>query len=185
VREAVEAQVLNGTGVSPQIGPGLLVDPAIPTVDYAATPYLMDLILTAVIELMNQGTNAVVTVLNPTDLGTMLGSTNANEDYVSGGPFAAGSLQLSIWGTLAVPSPSVPAGTALVGSPQVGSRLWVREPVQVYVSDSDQDSFVKNMLTFLGETAVAFTNEQPEAWRKVDLSATTARSATTTKTSKS
>jgi hypothetical protein len=47
--------------------------------------------------------------------------------------------------------------------------LFVREGVQVLVSDSDSDDFLRNRITMLGETRVASAIWQPGAFAIVHL----------------
>jgi hypothetical protein len=52
-----------------------------------------------------------------------------------------------------------------------GATLFVREAVQVIASDSDQDDFVRNRVTLLGEGRFALAIWQPSAFAVVDLAA--------------
>lgn len=76
----------------------------------------------------------------------------------------------SIWGLQVVQNRLVPAavGGPIVGDP-IGAALLVREGVNIKTSDADQDDFIKNRVTILGETRVAFPVWRPTAFAKAPL----------------
>ena len=63
------------------------------------------------------------------------------------------------------------AGGALVGDFANGCTLFVREGANVRLSDSDQDDFVRNRATLLGEGRFALAVWSPASFVTVDLSA--------------
>jgi HK97 family phage major capsid protein len=63
----------------------------------------------------------------------------------------------------------MPAGQALVGDFANGATLFVREAVNVRTSDADQDDFVRNRLTMLGEGRFGLAVWQPAAFTLVHL----------------
>ena len=63
----------------------------------------------------------------------------------------------------------VPLGQAIVGDWTNGATLFVREAVNVRISDADQDDFVKNRLTMLGEMRAGLAIWQPTAFAVVHL----------------
>jgi hypothetical protein len=52
-----------------------------------------------------------------------------------------------------------------------GATLFVRERVHVLISDSDQDDFLRNRVTLLGEMRAAIAIWQPSCFALVDLTA--------------
>jgi HK97 family phage major capsid protein len=74
-----------------------------------------------------------------------------------------------LWGVPLVPSPAIPQGTVLVGDFTIGAQLFIREGVQVLMSDSDQDDFLRNRVTLLGEMRAALAVFRPSAFAAVDL----------------
>ncbi len=103
------------------------------------------------------------------DWRDMLRAKNGNQEYYSAGPFAATARVL--WGTTVVPVHGLTPGTALVGDTRGSIQVLVREGVNVLVSDSDQDDFLRNRVTLLGEGRFGLRIEQPAAWCAVDLAA--------------
>jgi HK97 family phage major capsid protein len=106
--------------------------------------------------------------LNPRDWANMLkAKAEGSGEYFSAGAFAAQAERL--WDVPTVPTPAVPAGSALVGDAVVGATVLVREGVHVLVSDSDQDDFLRNKITLLGEGRFSVVVWQPTAFCLVHL----------------
>ena len=90
-------------------------------------------------------------VLNPVDYGSMLAAkaVGSGERLDSNGAFSTPGD--TIWGLPAIVSTVLPAGQCLVGDFGLGATLFVREGINTRMSDSDQDDFVRNRVTILGE----------------------------------
>jgi hypothetical protein len=73
----------------------------------------------------------------------------------------------TIWG-LAVTTNRI-VNKPLVGDP-AGATLLVREGVNIKTSDADQDDFIRNRVTVLGETRVAMPVWRPTAFALAPLS---------------
>jgi hypothetical protein len=69
-----------------------------------------------------------------------------------------------------IPSASIAQGTALVGDFEIGAMLLIREGVNVLLSDSDQDDFIRNRVTMLGEMRAALPVFRPAAFSTVHFS---------------
>lgn len=121
--------------------------------------------------------------LNPTTwLGMLTLKATTNQyvlgdagDYVAGPDLGSvnsipGIGRQSIWGLRVVQNRLIPAaaGGPIVGDP-IGATLLVREGVNIKTSDADQDDFIKNRVTILGETRVAFPVWRPSAFAKAPL----------------
>jgi HK97 family phage major capsid protein len=88
--------------------------------------------------------------VNPRDWAAMLKATDDQGGRLdSGGAFATPAA--SLWGLPAVPSKALTEGQALVGAFGTGATLFIREAVNVRISDSDQDDFLRNRITALAE----------------------------------
>jgi HK97 family phage major capsid protein len=74
-----------------------------------------------------------------------------------------------MWGLPAIPSRAMPQGQALVGAFARGTTLFIREAVNVRISDADQDDFVRNRLTMLGEGRFGLAVWQPTAFWVVNV----------------
>lgn len=70
-----------------------------------------------------------------------------------------------------IPSSAIAAGTVLVGDFASGCTLYVREGVQTLLSDSDQDDFVRNRRTILGEGRFGLAVWAPANFAVVHLTA--------------
>jgi hypothetical protein len=66
-----------------------------------------------------------------------------------------------------IPSVAIAQGTALVGDFSIGAQLLIREGVQVLLSDSDQDDFIRNRVTMLAEMRAALPVFRPAAFATV------------------
>ena len=148
---------------------GLLVDPDVSSIAFAAGRNSMDSIMEGIVNLLQAGAEPLVTALSVRDW-----AFDADREGQQRGPISVrdpSRQRPSCSGTRHLfPQPGVSDGMALVGDPRT-TTLLVREGVQVFVSDSDSDNLIKNMLTVLGEGAFDLMTEQPKAWCKVDLAA--------------
>jgi HK97 family phage major capsid protein len=167
VQRRLEGQILAGNGSDPNLR-GILNTSGIGAVDYAAGP-VADLILTGITAVMLAEAQATGIVMNPLDWQGVLTAKNDSGDYYGGGPFSITPQVL--WGVPLIPSTVIPAGTVLVGDFALGAQLFIREGVQVLLSDSDQDDFIRNRVTLLGEMRAALAVFRPTAFATVDLTA--------------
>lgn len=73
----------------------------------------------------------------------------------------------NIWGKPVVLSTVIAPDSALVGAWRQGATLYVRSGIQVAVTDSDSDDFLKGIITILAELRAAFAVQQPKAFCEV------------------
>jgi len=166
VMRRLEAQIINGDGSGENIQ-GILNTSGIQTVANAAGP-LADLILSGITKIFLADGEADGVVLNPTDWQTVLtAKASGSGEYLAGGPFS--TVASTIWGVPLLPSPAEPVGVGLVGDFGMGAQVFVREGVNVLLSDSDQDDFIKNRVTMLGEGRFALAVWRPVAFASVDF----------------
>lgn len=167
VRRRLEAQVINGNGTSPNLR-GIMQTTGTQSVAYAAGP-LADLILTGITKVMLAEGEADGVALNPTDWQTVLSGKGSDGHYLAGGPFSP--IPPSIWGVNLLGTAAVTAGEGLVGDFGMGAMLFIREGVNVLLSDSDQDDFIKNRVTMLGEMRAALAVWVPGMFAELDFTA--------------
>lgn len=108
------------------------------------------------------GHSATVIALHPRDLADLELETDAS----GGGAYRGNrspSLGRSLWNVPVVSTPAVPRGLAVAGDWRQ-ARLWVREEVEVRVSDTVGESFERNTLVFRGELRAAFGVTAPQAF---------------------
>jgi HK97 family phage major capsid protein len=176
VLRRLEGQVLAGDGAGANMR-GILQTSGLGAVTFAAGNLVTDQVLKGITTVMLADAEATGIVLHPTDWQTALlakstytaqaGVTGGSGEYFSGGPFEVTPQQM--WGVPLVPSVAVAQGTALVGDFAIGAQLLIREGVQVLLSDSDQDDFIKNRVTMLAEMRAALPVFRPAAFATVAL----------------
>lgn len=167
VERRLEKQLLNGKGEGEELL-GILNTSGIGSVAFTAGALVTDQVLKAITSVLLADAQATGIVLHPTDWQTALLAKAAGDGhYFSGGPFQV--TPQVMWGVPLVASASVPKGTALVGDYEIGTQLLIRSGVEVLMSDSDQDDFVKNRATLLGEMRAALPVFRPPAFAKAAL----------------
>jgi HK97 family phage major capsid protein len=83
--------------------------------------------------------------------------------YYAGGPFMnAGNPNL--WGLPVVVTPRMPAGTAVVGNFAVGGQIFRKGGITVEATNSNNDDFVKNLVTIRAEERLLLAVYRPNAF---------------------
>jgi len=166
VMRRVEAQVLAGDGTGENIL-GILNTSGIASIPYAASTPLTDLALDGIVDVLVSSAEPNGVVLNPVDWAGMLKAkaSGSGERLDSDGAFATPPVQL--WGLPAVPNVAIAQGKALVGDFARGATLFVREGVNLRVSDSDQDAFIRNLVVMLAEGRFGLAIWQPSCFCEV------------------
>lgn len=109
-------------------------------------------------------------LVHPTDLeAALLAKTSGSGEY-QGSPPLGGLFGLE-WEARTIPTTAVTVGRAIVGDFAGGCTLFIRQGVNVLMSDSDQDDFTKNRVTLLGEMRAALPCWAPSLFVDVDLAA--------------
>jgi HK97 family phage major capsid protein len=161
VRLRLESQLLNGDGAAPNLR-GILnvvgvqgqAKGADPTPDTIAKA--MRLIET------NGGYSADTIVLHPADWEAIRLLRTADGIYIWGSPADAG--RASIWGLPVVVTSACPEGTGIVGAFKAASMLFFRSDMQIAVSDSHSDFFIRNQVMLRAEVRVAMACFRPTAF---------------------
>lgn len=139
-----------------------------------------DGIFNAIMTVMtNSGFSADVILINPTDYANLRLRKDGNGQYLAGG-FAFGGygngaveLQPSIWGIPTIVSSAVEVGTCIVGAFKAGASVVSKASgLRVEVTNTDQDDFVKNMITIRAEERLALAVRYPAAFVKITGSST-------------
>lgn len=166
----VEDQIVAGDGTGQNLR-GILNTTGIATVAFDADEPLSDLTLDAITTVLVSDAVPDLAIFNPLDLAAML-KTKADGSGVrldSDGAFAPTAN--TIWDLPRVASTAIAQGKALVGDFALGATLFIRSGVDVRISDSDQDDFLKRRVTLLGETRVGLAVWNPTCFCEVSLSA--------------
>jgi HK97 family phage major capsid protein len=170
VLRRIENQILSGDGTGQNLR-GILNTTGIASIAFNAGEPLSDLALDAITTVLVSDAVPDLAIFNPMDLASMMKAKAAGsgERLDSQGAFAATASTL--WDLPRVASTAIPVGTALVGDFALGASLFLREGVNVRASDSDQDDFIKNRTTLLGEARVGLAVWNPTCFAQVDLAA--------------
>lgn len=114
-------------------------------------------------------------LINPADWATLLRSKDNNNQYLLGGPafgpYGNGGYNGApkIWGLNVIESAGIPQGECVVGAFRAGAAVISKanEGFRVEVSNSDQDDFIKNIITIRIEERLALAVRVPAAFEIV------------------
>lgn len=177
LKRAEDAQFISGDGVTPNLT-GILTTSGIQVLDatyFTGAPVKdatfgnenANRIRRAITKIMTTGdAQPTFIVANPADVEDWDTVSNAQRDYLFGGPARPGTKQL--WGVPVVQSQGITAKTALVGDGSMAA-IVDRMDAQIYTTDSHSDYFIRNILTVLAEERVALPVFRPVAFAKVTL----------------
>jgi HK97 family phage major capsid protein len=157
-------QLLNGNGTPPNLR-GILNTSGIQTQALGADTR-PDAVYKAMVKVRFTGFfEPDGAVFNPTDWQNIRLLRDANGQYIWGAPSDAGVER--IWGLPVVQTPTIAAGTALVGAFQLGAQVWYREGLRVESTNSNEDDFKKNLIAIRAEQREALTVYRPKAFATV------------------
>lgn len=128
---------------------------------------LADLILDAMMDVQAvSGRAADAVVMNPADWYALrVGKTQGGE-YYGGGYYAEGRIA-TIWGLPCVVTADIAAGTILVGAFRTGGTVLSKGGTSVAMSNSNEDDFIKNLVTIRAEERIALALRVPSAFKKL------------------
>ena len=114
-------------------------------------------------------------LINPADWATLLQTKDSNLQYLLGGPaygpYGNGGYAGNprIWGLNVIESAGIPQGECCVGAFKAGAAVITKanEGFRVEVSNSDQDDFIKNIITIRIEERLALAVRVPAAFEVV------------------
>ena len=118
-------------------------------------------------------------LINPADWATLLQTKDSSLQYLLGGPaygpYGNGGYNGNprIWGLNVVESAGVPQGQCVVGAFKAGASVVTKagEGLRVEVSNSDQDDFIKNIITIRIEERLVLAVRVPAAFSLVGTAA--------------
>lgn len=152
LREEEEDQILNGNGTSPNLSG--IFDQSISTVGSAGTD--LDAVVDAIRTIRADNREPTAMVVHPNDwysTGFLLAKDTAG-NYLIGDPRASLDVLNSLWGLRVVVTPAQTESTLLVGD-FTQCVVADREQSAIYVSDSHNDWFARNLLAVLAEERLA------------------------------
>ena len=169
---AEEDQLINGTGLNDEVL-GLLALHDIQTLRASSMPGIhpnVDAIRKAktmtLIGLARVPADAVA--IHPNDSMQLDLIKDLYGRYLAGDPFGTGmDPQPPIWRLPRVESEAIEEGTCIVAAWKLGGTVYDVMPVVIYMSDSHEDFFVRNLIAILFEERVALVVRRPTAFVKI------------------
>ena len=165
IRRHLEDQCLNGDGTGQNLL-GLMNVAGLNTVAGTADDNIADAILRGITTLVLVDESPNFVTLNPITVQDLALSKTTTGEYTFGYPGMYNTP--SIWGLAVTQNRTIAEASPLIGD-NSAHQLLVREGLLVKTSDNDQDDFVRNRVTVLSETRVAYIVWRPYAFCEVDL----------------
>jgi len=157
-----ESQILNGDGT----GQNLLG--IIPQATAYAAPIALpgatriDMIRLAMLQAILAEYPASGHVMNPIDWAFIETLKDGQGRYIIGNP--QGQITPTLWGLPVVQTQAISVDKFLTGAFQLGAQIFDRWAARVEIATENEDDFIKNLLTVLGEERVALAVYRPEAF---------------------
>lgn len=167
VRLTEEDQLLNGSGTPPAIQ-GILNRAGLAAAQPRGTDTNADAIFkqrTAIATTAFVDPDGVV--INPTNWQTIVLAKDANGQYYGAGPFAPRQVIQTLWGLPVVATPTIAAGTGLVGDFGGSAQVFRKGGIRVEASNSHNDFFIKNLVAIRAEERLALAVYRPGAFGPV------------------
>lgn len=172
-----ENQLLNGTGAGTNVR-GLLNRSGLQTETAAGSADVFDAIFRAMTK-VETATDLVAdgVAINPADYQALRLTKDGSGQYLAGGPFAGqygnGDILENppIWGKRTIVTPAIAAGTILVGAGALGATVYRKGGLSLQATNTNEDDFVNNKITILGEERIGLAVRRPSAFVKVTIGA--------------
>jgi len=160
----VEDQLLNGSGVAPNIL-GILARPGLTPTHLRVDPQTnADAIYVEMMKIFNASfimPDGVV--MNPANWQTSALAKDTTGRYLGGGPFQS-TIVPTLWGLPVAVTPSIVANTALTGAFRSQAQVFAHGGMRVEASNSHQDFFIKNLVAIRAEERLALAVYRPAAF---------------------
>lgn len=172
-----ENQLLNGTGTGTNVR-GLLNRSGIQTETAAGQGDVFDAIFRAMTK-VETATDLVADgiAINPADYQALRLTKDGNGQYLAGGPFQGqygngGILDNPpIWGKRTIVTPAIAQGTIVVGAGALGATVYRKGGLSLQATNTNEDDFVNNKITILGEERIALAVRRPSAFVRITIGA--------------
>jgi HK97 family phage major capsid protein len=174
-----EFELLNGTGVSPELQgllnrPGLA--PAVVTVAAITAQKIMEGIFNQITALRTTSfVEPDAIIINPTDWQTIRLGKDGQQQYYGGGPFTGAYGQpgpsnvSNLWGLKTVITTAMAQGTAFVGGFQECAQVFRRSGIVLDMTNSNNNDFETDLITLKAEERLALAVYRPAGFGKVTL----------------
>lgn len=131
-----------------------------------------DGIFKAMMKVQNDsGFAADAIVINPADYQTLRLAKDSNQQYYGGGYFYGPygndpgvAEQPPLWGLRTVVTSAVDQGTCIVGAFKIGGSIVRKSGVSVNIANTNEDDFIKNLITILIEERLNLAVRRPKAF---------------------
>ena len=171
-----EAQLLNGSGVSPNLQ-GILLRSGVQTETQAVAPDTAEEAIFRAITKVQTATGFAADgiVINPADYQKLRLKRDGNQQFYGGGFFQgqygndALQWQPPLWGLRTIVTSAVPAKTVVVGAWGAGAKGYRKGGIRVESTNSNVDDFVNDKITVRVRERVALAVRYPAAFVKVTL----------------
>lgn len=148
----------------------LIATSGIQTGTYAANATASDIadaILQAAMDVQNSsGFAADAILINPADWYALRIAKDGENRYYGGGFFGAQNVP-TLWGINVCVSPAVTAGTIVVGAYKTCASVVQNGGVSVEAVNTNEDDFVKNLMTIRAEERLALAVRRPAGFKKL------------------
>jgi HK97 family phage major capsid protein len=161
-----EDELLNGTGIAPHLL-GLMNLPGLTAAQARGADSNMDAIfkqMTTIATTVFSLTDGIV--VNPANWQTVQLMKNAAGNYMGSGPWAPAQ-NPTLWGVPVAVTPSIVAGTALVGAFRSAAQIFRKGGIRVESSNSHASFFVNNLVAIRAEERLALAVYREAAFGKV------------------
>lgn len=172
VAEREEAQILNGSGVAPNLT-GILTTSGILT-QAIGVDTALDAIHKGATKIRVQGHfEPDGIVIHPNDWQDLRLAKDSNLQYFGGGPFYApygnGAYleEPRLWGLRPVITTAITEGTALVGAFKLGAQVFFRNGITLETTNSNEDDFKNNLVAIRAEERLALAVYRPKAFATI------------------
>ena len=139
---------------------------------------IADVILKEAMDVQQQsGFAADAILINPTDWYKLRIGKDGESRYYGNGYFGEQAIP-NIWGIPVCVSTATSAGTIVVGAFKACASVVTNGGVRVESTNSDQDDFIKNLMTIRAEERLALAVRRPAGFSKIVIGAGGATGAT-------
>ena len=161
VRRRLDLQLLAGDGIAPNLL-GIASTPSVQTQAKGADP-AFDAIMKAITKIqVNGGYEPTGIAIHPNDWESIKLTRTADGIYILAHPAEARATGL--WSLPVVSTTACTENTAIVGAFKTAAQPFFRSDLQIAVSDSHSDFFIRNQLMIRAEIRIALAVFRPEAF---------------------
>jgi HK97 family phage major capsid protein len=133
----------------------------------ATVVQIADEILKAAMDVQDgSGFAADAIVINPADWYTLRIGRDSNQRYYGEGYFGSQTIP-NLWGVPVCVTTAVAAGTIVVGAFKTCGSVVSKSGVSVEATNSNEDDFVKNLMTIRAEERLALAVRRPAGFKKL------------------